>query len=125
MLAWYLSNKSAMALENRVLQEIASFNGIRVYPIDSFDDAHEIEIAYTSPTWIANQLAANFDPELFQRVFEIQLGPHAREDAKLVQIAELPHLKKLGIYDGSFTLVAVQSFRQKRPDVELEIHQVD
>ena len=131
-LAWYVSNRSALAHEKRILREVCGERkgrrGIRIFHSqcdgNDFGKGAAIGIADKKPTWPLNQLGATYDANLFERIHQIDIRPYQLDDRSLPLLAKLPDLSTLMFCEGTFTQDAIDSFQLLRPEVTIDVHRL-
>ena len=124
VLSWCAFNRSALLVEERLLQELSAGNA-QIVETDSFTQPHcstGIDgYARRHPTSAFSRMGRVFDARLFERITELELNSPKFDDNTLLRIGEFPHLTRVSGNNTLITPNGITEFKSMHPDIAVEI----
>jgi len=126
-LGWFVSNLSASRNEERLVAKLNLEHG-GVAMIDSSTGlicgTGLTGVAERNPTCFPNRLGAFFWPHIFERVTVLDLRDERYGDDALDIADQLPHLKRLSLYNTSISVSRLSEFRKSNPSIAVDVSNV-
>ena len=124
VLSWCAANRSALLVEERLLQELSAGNA-QIMETDSSTQPHcsaGIDgYARRQPTSALSRMGRVFDPRLFERITELELNSPKFDDNSLLRIGEFPHLARVSGDNTLITSTGLTEFKNLHPNIDVTI----